>query len=100
MRLGLDADQFWRLTPRLMQTIALATAHGAVRDHNDRAWLAWNIAALSRTKKLPKLQSLQMKLPKAKRRQTLEEMREAVRLIATIHGAVKAKSKSKSKSKK
>jgi len=28
------------------------------REHNNRAWLAWHIAALSRAKKLPALKSL------------------------------------------
>lgn len=28
------------------------------REHNDRAWLAWHIAALPKAKRLPSLQSL------------------------------------------
>jgi hypothetical protein len=28
------------------------------RDHNDRAWLAWHVAALSRQKRLAPLRSL------------------------------------------
>lgn len=29
-----------------------------VREHNQRAWLAWHIAALQRAKRLPKLKTL------------------------------------------
>ncbi|MGE4339148.1 MAG: hypothetical protein AB7E55_24710 [Pigmentiphaga sp.] len=29
-----------------------------VREHNDRAWLAWHVAALQRADKLPKLKTL------------------------------------------
>jgi len=40
-----------------------------IRQHNDRAWLAWMVAALPRNKKLPSLQSL-MAQPERKRRAT------------------------------
>lgn len=28
------------------------------REYNERAWLAWHVAALSRTKQLPKLEKM------------------------------------------
>ncbi|MNF18214.1 hypothetical protein D3C80_2221550 [compost metagenome] len=43
-------------------------------EHNDRAWLAWHIEALSRQKKLPRLKELTHDAPKGpRRRQTMEE---------------------------
>ena len=48
---GVDVEQFWRLTP--YQTRA---AVAGARDY--RVTLAWEVAALSRQKKLPKLSTL------------------------------------------
>ena len=42
-----------------------------VREHNDRAWLAWYTAALPRFKKFPKLRSM---LSRERRAQSPDEM--------------------------
>jgi hypothetical protein len=34
-----------------------------VREYNERAWLAWHIAALTRTQKMPQLSRIQTKVP-------------------------------------
>lgn len=36
-----------------------AAGERRLEQHNDRAWLAWHIAALTRAKKLPPLRKLQ-----------------------------------------
>lgn len=43
------------------------------REHDDRAWLAWHIEALHRTKRLPKLKTLMHNAKPAKRQQSMEE---------------------------
>jgi hypothetical protein len=53
------------------------------REHNSRAWLAWHIAALQRTKKLPTLRSM---LAKEKpRAQSWQEQIEIMRQYAAAH---------------
>lgn len=44
------------------------------REHNDRAWLAWHIASLSRSKKIPKLETLFSREKIKRRRQSPEEL--------------------------
>lgn len=43
-------------------------------EQDGRAWLAWHIEALARTKKLPSLKDMQSGRPRAKRKMTPEEM--------------------------
>jgi len=43
-----------------------------MREHNQRAWLAWHIAALQRSKKLPPLSKMQTS-EAGPRRQTWQE---------------------------
>jgi len=54
---GVDAEQFWRMTPYQTALVAAAT-----RDHS--VTLAWQVAALSRQKKLPRLSTLLTSRPK------------------------------------
>lgn len=55
------------------------------------AWLAWHVAALSRTKKLPKLESLFAKTRRRKD-QTPEQMLSMIRTLnAAFGGVVKEK---------
>lgn len=57
-----------------MLTIATAVRRRQAQAHNDRAWLAWNIAALTRVQKMPPLKSLQIDpSADAPRRQTWQE---------------------------
>jgi hypothetical protein len=43
------------------------------REHNDRAWLAWHVAALTRAKKLPDLVKLQINQRHRRPRQSWQE---------------------------
>lgn len=54
-----------------MQRAAKAREAILIRQHNERAWLAWHIAGLQRSKKLPDLARLQHKEPR--RPQTWQE---------------------------
>lgn len=51
-----------------MTTIASATNRRREQEHNDRAWLAWNIAALGRAKRFPALKALQVDVGGRRRR--------------------------------
>ena len=65
LMLGYDHESFWDQTPR---TLSLAfDAHNETRRiaHNDRAWLAWHVAALQRAKRVPSLTKLQIAKPQA-----------------------------------
>jgi len=44
-----------------------------VREHNERAWLAWHIVAMQKAKRLPKLKKLLIQQPDRRRRQTWQE---------------------------
>lgn len=48
------------------------------REHNERAWLGWHIAALSRAKKLPDLRKLQARAPATPRQQQTPDQQWAV----------------------
>lgn len=52
-------------------------------DQNRDMVLAWHTAALTRVEKMPKLEAL-LQLPK--RRQTLAEQREVIRLLSKRYG--------------
>lgn len=60
------------------------------REHNERAWLAWHVEALARTKKLPKLESMMMQ-DKPKRRQTVDEQIAVARAWAAVAGRSKGR---------
>lgn len=65
---------FWRLTLREIAVILKGFSVRLEREHNDRAWLAWHVAALPRAKKFPALKDMQTKQPRKVRRKTPEEM--------------------------
>jgi hypothetical protein len=56
--IGFDPDSFWDQTIRTLAIAMHGKLRAARRDHNQRAWLAWHIAALQRAKKLPRLKSM------------------------------------------
>jgi len=58
------------------------------REHNERAWLAWHIAALQRQKKLKPLKDLLIK-PRSRKRQTPAEQKAILRAIAATFGGLK-----------
>jgi len=56
--IGFDPESFWDQTLRTLSIAMHGKLRAARRDYNQRAWLAWHIAALQRAKKLPKLKTL------------------------------------------
>ncbi len=61
-------------------------------EHNDRAWLAWHIAFLSRMKKIPSLSRLKVHVP-ARRRQSWQEQMKVVRALNAALGGKEIKEK-------
>jgi len=62
------------------------------RAQNRSAWLAWHVAALSRTKKLPNLRKLQV--PDRRQTQTWQEQAAIFEMIARAHNkAIENKAK-------
>lgn len=56
--IGFDPESFWDQTIRTMSIAMNGKLRAARREHNQRAWLAWHVAALQRAKKLPTLKSM------------------------------------------
>ena len=74
MSLGLDPGAFWPSTPRYIALVIDGKAAQLRREHNERAWLAWHFAALSRAKKMPEARRLMVRDSNAVRRgQTPDE---------------------------
>lgn len=74
MAAGQDPALFWRITLREVSIVLKGAEAALRRRHDDAAWLAWHIEALSRTKKLPKLKEMLSAQPRKRRRMTPEEM--------------------------
>lgn len=61
--LGYDHDSFWDQTPRTLSLTFEAFNEMQVRAHNERAWLAWHTAALSRAKSIGPLSRMLVSKP-------------------------------------
>lgn len=62
-------------------------------QHNNRAWLAWNVAALMRAKRMPRLQTLMIKR-RDRRKQSWQEQRDIVKILnAAFDGTVEKHTK-------
>jgi len=59
-------EEFWALTPRETARAFEAARWRQEREQQQQAWLAWHVAALMRSKRLPALQRL-MPRPRARR---------------------------------
>ena len=70
-----EPAEFWASTPRQVKASLDAASHCFIREHNERAWLAWHVAQLSRMKKMPALKRLLAKQP-VRARQTWKEQLE------------------------
>jgi hypothetical protein len=70
-----------------MRCIADAARRRLENQHNEYVWLAWNTAALSRSreKRLPSMSSLMIK-QRGRRTQSWEEQMRICEQIAVIHG--------------
>ena len=78
--MGQDPSRFWGLSLREIDTVIRACAERSRQDHNDRAWLAHTVAALSRVKRLPKLKTLMIAKRGARPRpQTADEQKAIAR---------------------
>jgi hypothetical protein len=60
---GFSYDEFWRRTPRETDLIFKGYEFNRLRQHNDAVALAWHVAGLSRSRKLPSLKSLIVQKP-------------------------------------
>jgi len=76
LRIGLSVSEFWSLTPRETALVFEAATWRYEREHHQRAWLAWHMAALSRAKRLPSLKRF-MGIPASKRLSKDEAKRRA-----------------------
>lgn len=65
-----------------------------MRQHNERAWLAWHIAALPLLKRFPKLEKLQLRTGK-KTRQTWQEQLAVMDRWAAVMNRLEPKAKGK-----
>lgn len=67
-----------------MSIILDGVSRKSSREHNQRAWIAWHIAALSRVRKFPKLETLLVKDRAAarRRRQTPDQMLAIAKMMA------------------
>lgn len=68
--LGYAHEAFWDQTPHTLSLTFEAANKRLIREHNDRAWLAWHTAGIGRSKTMPPLRSL---LAKEAPQQTLEQ---------------------------
>lgn len=85
MATGFEAARFWKITPKEVEREMHGAGLRREREHNERAWLAWHIVALDRTKKLPKLETLLISGKQA-RPQTPEEHELALKAIFLAFG--------------
>jgi hypothetical protein len=83
--IGFDPDSFWDQTFRTMSIAINGKLRAARRDHNQRAWMVWHIAALQRSKKLPRLKSMIAK--EKPRAQSWQEQASIMQLWAAGHNA-------------
>lgn len=61
LRGGITVEAFWEMTPRELNMVLDAANWQRMRSHNQTAWLAWHVAALQRTKRIPPLRRLMMR---------------------------------------
>lgn len=88
---------FWRKTPRQIVIVMQGHQRRLVREHNDRAWLAWTTEALRRTKKMPSLRRLQARMPReARKKQSWQDMKAVAKLITLAFGGQVVPAKEKS----
>ncbi len=68
-----------------MMAIAAGARRRQVAEHNGRAWLAWNIVAIERARRMPTLKSLLIDADgPGRRRQTWQEQRAIARQLAGL----------------
>jgi len=75
------------VTPRELAREISAAIRRHANEHNARAWLAWHVAALQRSKKMPPLKRLMAQ--EKRRRQTWQEQLKMVELWQAVLGGEK-----------
>jgi Uri superfamily endonuclease len=84
--IGFNPADFWDLTDYILTLHFKGASQRFEREHNERAWLAWHIAYLPRTKKPVKLNDM-LSGKREKRQQTVEEQVSiAMRWTAALAG--------------
>lgn len=58
LKSGLSVDEFWRMTPRETRLAFDAANWRVERERRNLAWLAWHVAAMIRSRRLPSLRRL------------------------------------------
>lgn len=86
MRAGFEPDAFWDQTSRTLAIAYEAKRLAGVDAHNARMTLAWHVAALQRTARLPPLRKL---LVSAGHRGFVRQTPEQMLAIATLYVAAK-----------
>lgn len=76
---------FWRSTPRIVKICLDGAADRLRAEQNGRAWLAWHVEALSRSKKLPELDRLMVCVSGVKK-QAPDEMRAIIKTWVAANG--------------
>lgn len=76
--MGLEPGEFWRLTPAELNELIEGYRWRDKREQDRLAWLAWHVAALQRTKKMPSLKAF---LGQAKPAQSREDKEAAFRRL-------------------
>jgi len=90
VRIGLNIEQYWDMTPREFQIYIKAHQKAKKEKYNELLYLAWHTAALSRQEKLPELEEIlkdkSEEEPKAA--QTEAEMLATMKIITAMHGGI------------
>lgn len=76
MSVGGDPEVYWDSTPREVFAYLEGARIRLKREQEERAWLAWHIAALPLSKKFPKLEDM---LGRKRRRKSPEQMEAELR---------------------
>jgi hypothetical protein len=85
MACGYPEPEFWNCTPLQANLAFKAAKLRFNREHNESAWHAYHVAAMSRAKKIPKLEKLLIR-EQARKPQTWQEMRSMVRVMNAMFG--------------
>ena len=90
MMMGYDPDSFWEQTPRTLSLAFDAHNEMQIKDHNDRAWLAWHSAGLGRAKRMPPLSRLQIDQQQLKKhhRKMEEQIEGLIKWVRATGGTV------------
>lgn len=81
---GFSEKDFWSNTPRQINMHFAAAKVIKINAYNDRAWVAYHVAMLTRMKKLPQYSRLIYKTPK--KPQAWQEQMKIVEFLNELYG--------------